>query len=144
MPRTLALTLVLTLISGIALADEGPLPGLSFGEGKQYPLEKIEVKAKITGPVVRVNLRQHFVNPYAETVGVLYSFPLPEGAAIDGFRAEIGRYIIRSEVMERGKARAAYQRAEAAGQAATLVEQILWNARKGRPSSLMLQPKNSI
>ena len=50
-------------------------------------------------------------------------FPLPEKAAVDHLRMQIGERVIEGQIKERSEARRTYEAAKAEGRKATLVEQ---------------------
>ena len=47
------------------------------------PLKHTDVKAEITGFVSRVVVTQQFQNPFNEKIEAVYTFPLPQNAAVD-------------------------------------------------------------
>ena len=53
----------------------------------------------------------------------MYRFPLPEGAAVDRMRIEVGDRILEGQIQEKDTARRSYQKARDSGRTATLVEQ---------------------
>ncbi len=88
--RAVALLAFLTVLAAaLPVQAQSGHPGgaLRYENGEfHYPLLRTEVETKITGPVVRVTVRQTFANPYAGAFDVLYSFPLPDRSAVDEFR----------------------------------------------------------
>ncbi len=95
------------------------LPG-SFVEA---PIVRTDVSYRITGVVARATVHQSFRNPAATCVDATYVFPLPENAAVDGYRMTVGDRVIVGEIREKGEARAIYEQARADGRRASLVEQ---------------------
>ncbi|MFN7134122.1 MAG: VIT domain-containing protein, partial [Myxococcales bacterium] len=53
----------------------------------------------------------------------VYVFPLPEGAAVEGFRLKVGDRVIEAEVQQRAQARRTFEQARARGHTAALLEQ---------------------
>src|SRR5688572_23342328 len=87
-----------------ALDATGKLRGLC-------PLKQTDVKAEISGFLSRVTVTQTFQNPFAEKIEAVYTFPLPNDAAVDDMTITIGDRSIRSRIMETQKAQAAYEQA---------------------------------
>src|ERR1044071_7499757 len=54
------------------------------------PLKHTDVTADIAGYVARVTVKQEFINPSREPVEALYTFPLPNDAAVDDMTMTIG------------------------------------------------------
>ena len=92
-------------------------------DGKTYPLESAELKARAEGGMAATTLIQTFANPYAEPLEVLYTLPLPADGAVLGYTITIGDRVIRGEVQPREKAAAAYKQALYEGRTAGLLEQ---------------------
>ena len=63
--------------------------------GDPFLLTRTEVQATISGPVAHVEVTQHWQNPNPFPVDGLYIFPLPENAAVNAMRLQIGRRVIR-------------------------------------------------
>jgi Ca-activated chloride channel family protein len=82
-----------------------------------------EIKITVSGLTVRASLRQRFRNDGNEWVEGLYVFPLPDGAAVDRMRMQVGERIIEGEVQEKRKAKAQYEKAKREGKRASLVNQ---------------------
>ena len=87
------------------------------------PVLKTDVELKVTGFIVRGNVRQRFHNPSTEWAEGIYVFPLPEEAAVDHLRIRIGERIIEGIIKERAEAKKTYETAKAGGKRASLVEQ---------------------
>lgn len=87
------------------------------------PAVSTEVMIRITGLVARTEVIQRYMNPTDDTVGGLYAFPLPPGAAVDRLRLEIGERSIEGKLMERAQAERAFETAQARGQRASLLRQ---------------------
>ena len=82
-----------------------------------------DVDITVNGLVARVKVRQQFQNTGSEWAEGVYVFPLPERAAVDHMRLQVGERIIEGEIQEKQKARKAYEKAKAEGKKTTLVEQ---------------------
>jgi len=87
------------------------------------PLLATEVHMRVTGMVVRATVRQQFTNPSAEWAEGIYVFPLPEDAAVDRLRMQVGDRVVEGTIQERAAAKAAYTQARRQGARASLVEQ---------------------
>ncbi|MGY8961564.1 MAG: marine proteobacterial sortase target protein, partial [Alphaproteobacteria bacterium] len=87
------------------------------------PLILTEVDVKVSGIVARVELRQYFKNPSDSWLEGLYAFPLPENAAVDQMRLQVGEQEIVARIAERKKARELYEKAKSDGKRAALIEQ---------------------
>jgi len=87
------------------------------------PLKHTDVKAEITGFLARVNVTQEFGNPSTEKIEAVYTFPLPQNAAVDDMTLIVGDRVVRGKIKRREEARAIYEAARAAGQVAGLLDQ---------------------
>jgi Ca-activated chloride channel family protein len=103
-------------------AGEAGLGTLATGRGN-LPLEAVDVDAAITGLVARVVLTQTFGNPFDQPLEASYIFPLPDRAAVTGFRMEVGERVVEGVLAERGQARADYDRAIREGRRASIAEE---------------------
>jgi Ca-activated chloride channel family protein len=81
------------------------------------------VSADISGLVAGVEVTQGFRNPYDVTLEATYVFPLPDRAAVTGFRMEADDRVIEGVLKERGQARADYDRALREGKRAAIAEE---------------------
>lgn len=112
-----------------AAASQLPAPGsLELFDRQGNPagacaLKHTAVEADVAGFVARVTVRQQFQNPSKDPLEAVYTFPLPEDAAVDDMTMTIGNRVIRGEVKRREEARAIYEAARAAGQSAALLDQ---------------------
>ncbi len=87
------------------------------------PLKHTEVKAQISGFLSRVTVTQQFENPFTEKIEAVYTFPLPQNAAVDDMTMMIGDKTVRGKVLKREEAQAVYEAAKAGGQRASLLAQ---------------------
>ncbi len=86
-------------------------------------LTHTDVSAHISGSVARVEVEQQFSNPSKVPVEAIYTFPLPEHAAVDGMEFRIGARRVLGQIKEREAARKIYQAAKAAGKRSALLDQ---------------------
>ena len=98
------------------LKDEG-------GKPLATPLVFTDVRMSVTGIVNRVSVEQRFVNPTDEWREGVYTFPLPEKAAVDHLRMKVGERVIEGMIKERGEAKRTYDNAKNEGRKATLLDQ---------------------
>jgi Ca-activated chloride channel family protein len=92
-------------------------------EHGNLPLERLDVRATVTGLVGRVVLTTGFVNSHDTALEATYVFPLPDRAAVTGMKMTAGDRTVEAELQERGQARQAYDDAIAAGRRASIVEE---------------------
>src|SRR5262249_54891898 len=110
-------------------AQTGDSPGSltvidSKGKPKSIcPLKHTDVKAEISGFISRVVVTQQFENPFKEKIEAVYTFPLPQNAAVDDMTMSIGDRTVRGRIKRREEARAVYEAARAAGNVASLLDQ---------------------
>lgn len=91
--------------------------------GGSIPLEGVEVQGDIIGRGAKATLRQRFRNVEDNPIEAVYKFPLPEGAAICGFRAIVDDRVIEGQIEERDKAFELYDNALAEGDGAQLFDE---------------------
>ena len=89
----------------------------------QCPLKHTAVKAEVSGFISRVTVTQEFENPFEDKIEAVYTFPLPQSAAVDDMTMLIGDRTVKGKVMRREEAQAAYAEAKLRGQAASLLDQ---------------------
>src|SRR5688572_8804745 len=127
----LALPCILTLYTPeIAVAAQtDDTPGAltvvdSAGKPKSMcPLKRTEVKAEITGFISRVVVTQQFENPFKDKIEAVYTFPLPQNAAVDDMTMIVGERTIKGKILPREEAQAVYEAAKSSGQMAGLLDQ---------------------
>jgi Ca-activated chloride channel homolog len=114
-------------LSAAAQSDEtsGSLVVLdSSGKPKATcPLKQTRVKADISGFLSRVNVTQEFENPFKEKIEAVYTFPLPQNAAVDDMTMTVGERTVRGKILRREEAQAVYEAAKTGGQVASLLDQ---------------------
>jgi Ca-activated chloride channel family protein len=87
------------------------------------PLKHTNVKAEISGFIARVTVTQQFQNPFPDKIEAIYTFPLPQAAAVDDMTIMIGERTVKGKIMRREEAQATYDAAKARGQTAALLNQ---------------------
>lgn len=89
----------------------------------ECPLKHTDVKAEISGFLSRVIVTQEFENPFKDKIEAVYTFPLPQNAAVDDMTMRVGERIVRGRIKRREEARVIYEAARAAGNVAGLLDQ---------------------
>jgi Ca-activated chloride channel family protein len=87
------------------------------------PLKHTDVKTEISGFIARVTVTQQFENPFADKIEAVYTFPLPEAAAVDDMKIIVGDRTVKGKIMRREEAQTTYENAKARGQVAALLNQ---------------------
>jgi Ca-activated chloride channel family protein len=87
------------------------------------PLKRTDVKAEISGFLSRVVVTQEFENPFKEKIEAVYTFPLPQNAAVDDMTMNVGNRTVRGKILRREEAEAVYEAAKTGGQTASLLNQ---------------------
>ncbi len=107
----------------------GSLIGID-DEGKPtqaFPLKHTDASIKVSGPLARAQVTQQFENPYSEKIEAVYTFPLPQNAAVDDMTLTVGDRVVKGTIKRREEARAIYEAAKRRGNVAGLLDQ-------GRPN----------
>src|ERR1700682_678017 len=114
---------------GVVSAQTGITPGalqVVDPNGKprgSCPLKHTDVKAEISGFLSRVVVTQEFENPFKEKIEAVYTFPLPQNAAVDDMTMIVGERTVRGKILRREEAEAVYEAAKTNGQTASLLNQ---------------------
>lgn len=110
---------------GIDDAGTGTLLLRTATPGRYLPAPRVatDIKVDISGNVARTRVTQRFTNPADGWAEGIYVFPLPDTAAVDTLKMQIGDRFIEGEIKERQEARAIYEAAKAEGKKASLMEQ---------------------
>src|SRR6266568_2124236 len=87
------------------------------------PLKHTDVKAEISGFLSRVNVTQEFENNFDNKIEAVYTFPLPQNAAVDDMTMTVGDRTVRGKILRREEAQAVYEAARTNGQTASLLDQ---------------------
>jgi Ca-activated chloride channel family protein len=114
---------------GLVLAQNVATPGSLQAVGPDgkpkavCPLKHTDVKAEISGFLSRVVVTQEFENPFKEKIEAVYTFPLPQNAAVDDMTMIVGDRTVRGKILRREEAEAVYEAAKTNGQTASLLNQ---------------------
>jgi Ca-activated chloride channel family protein len=115
--------------SVLAAPASGQTPGTLAIVGKDgkiqggCPLKHTYVRAGISGFLARVTVTQIFANTATQNVEAVYTFPLPQDAAVDDMTIQIGDRTVRGLIKRREEARAMYEHAKNTGHVAALLDQ---------------------
>src|SRR5229473_3501895 len=113
------------LVTAQGGATQGSLLAVD-GTGKPKgacPLKHTDVKAEISGFLSRVIVTQEFENSFDEKIEAVYTFPLPQNAAVDDMTMIVGDRTVRGKILRREEAEAVYEAAKTNGQTASLLNQ---------------------
>ncbi len=111
-------------------------------ESDQIALRGVRLRGRIAGMTGHMTAEQTFVNLEAKAIEAVYTFPLPENAAVCGFEIICGDRVLTGVVEEKEKAIEKYEDAIADGDAAYMVEQHrpdMFSVRVGN-----LKPKQAV
>ena len=97
--------------------------GLLSPNSEPIPLVGVKVEGDILGRGARVLVSQRFRNSDKIAVEAVYKFPLPEGSAICGFKAQVNGRTIQGQVEEREKAFEIYDDALTKGDGGYLLDE---------------------
>ncbi len=135
---TILLTAFLLVVASpqsavLAAPPPGETPGTTPGslgivgkDGKIQgvcPLKHTDVRAGISGFLARVTVTQIFANTATQNIEAVYTFPLPQDAAVDDMTIQIGNRTVRGLIKRREEARAIYEHAKNTGHVAALLDQ---------------------
>lgn len=98
-------------------------PSTEDGKYIQAPLVASDVEISVSGPIARTRVTQRFENVSDGWIEGVYVFPLPDEAAVDALKMQIGDRFIEGRVEEKQKAKAIYKQAKREGKKASLLEQ---------------------
>jgi len=117
----------LPLLEEASCLSETPPGDAGFGALEtirgRLPLAALDVQGRIDGLLAQVTMRQTFVNVNDEPLEATYIFPLPDRAAVTGFRMEVAGRVIEGVLKERAVARRDYDEALRQGHRATIAEE---------------------
>ena len=91
-------------------ADRPELPlGLTASDGTGLTLTALDAHAVVRDPVAFTELHLTFSNPEARTIEGQFRITLPEGAKLSRFAMKVGDELQEGEVVEKQRARRAYE-----------------------------------
>ncbi len=103
------------MFSGLLTKDRRKIAGV--------PLQSIEISGEVTGLFGEFRLTQKYRNNTSRNLEVVYTFPLPDRAAVTGFAARTGSLQARGEVKSKEEAFALYDDSLLKGDSAFIIEQ---------------------
>ncbi|MCF6226965.1 MAG: marine proteobacterial sortase target protein [Xanthomonadales bacterium] len=115
---------LLLLATTTAKADEAW--GMQFSEGDRLVdavALSTSIEIEVIGSQARVEVLQSFHNQSDQWVEASYRFPLPDEAAVDQLKIEVGGRVLVGEIQEKQLAEKIYQQAKQNGQTTSLVRQ---------------------
>ena len=101
----------------VQIGDEKPTTKL------EMPLQHTDVKIEVSGFVASATVTQHYQNPFDKPIEAVYTFPLPDDAAVNDMQMTIGQRTIKGMIKKKEEARDIYEQAKRRGQQASLLEQ---------------------
>ncbi len=87
------------------------------------PLKHTDVKADISGFLVRATVTQEFENTADHKIEAVYTFPLPNNAAVDDMTMLVGGRTVKGKIAKREEAKRIYEDARRNGNVASLLDQ---------------------
>jgi Ca-activated chloride channel homolog len=125
--RSEELWVITRMPTGQVSSDDYPTSGCLRTRVRErevpLPLKHTDVNASISAYIATVRVRQEFHNPFTEKIEAVYTFPLPENAAVNEFIMTIGKRHIRGIIREREEAEEIYREAKRQGYNAALLTQ---------------------
>ena len=91
--------------------------------GASPSLERVTATGRASGLLLSMTVRQHYRNDTADTLEIVYTFPLAWGAVLLGLSFEIGGRRLDGTVLPRQQAQARYEEAVGEGDSPIMVEQ---------------------
>ena len=95
---------------------------LRSDSGEPLVLQHVAITGDLRGAIFDAHVRQTFINPSAEHLEAIYSFPLPWGAQLLGVEVKLNEQLLHGTVVEKSEAQESYERTLAEGDAAILLE----------------------
>src|SRR6185312_6970619 len=93
------------------------------GFADNVALRGVHLRARLSGMSQRTTIEQTFVNLEPRAIEAVYTFPLPDGAAVCGFEVITGDHVLTGVIEESDKAVEQYESAISEGHGAFMVEQ---------------------
>jgi Ca-activated chloride channel family protein len=86
-------------------------------------LRGVQLRSRVSGMSQRTSVFQTFINQEPEAIEAVYTFPLPEGAAVCGFEVVTADRVLTGQIEESEQAVDQYEQAVGQGHGAFLMEQ---------------------
>ena len=124
---TTALILLLTTSLGAQPHSQSSIGELELTDASNQRqlalLLDTDISGTINGMLASITVRQSFNNQTNDWVNGRYVFPLPEDAAVDSLRIQIGERVIDGIIKQKEEAKKTFEQAKRAGKQAGLLEQ---------------------
>ena len=98
-------------------------PFATAEDGRKLPLRRMRIEATAAQGMAAVRVTQTFVNPYPDTLHVLYQLPLPADGVVAGYSFSVGGQRVEGRIEERDAAREIHAAATAEGKLVALLEE---------------------
>ncbi|HEX4417773.1 MAG TPA: VIT domain-containing protein [Kofleriaceae bacterium] len=105
-----------TPVTNLFVATSGPVSretpapwSLTASDGSGLQLTRVDAKAVVEGPLAFTELHLYFHNPEARIREGTFAITLPQGAAVSRFAMESNGQLLEAEVVEKQRARIAYE-----------------------------------
>lgn len=102
--------------------DESFHATLHSKSGEPMVLQHVAITGDLRGAIFDAHVRQTFINPSAEHLEAIYSFPLPWRAQLLGVEVKLNEQLLQGMVVEKSEAQESYEETLADGNAAILLE----------------------
>ncbi len=112
-----------TPIDPQAEPDQGQLKIQRDGAWLGLPLQELRYDTVVVGTLAETTVTQIFYNPLPDRLEAIYTFPLPDDAAVDDYWIRVGQRQIRGALKRREDAEKTYEDARRSGQTAALMTQ---------------------
>lgn len=109
------------MIGSIEL-DDSLHATLRSKSGEPLVLQHVAITGDLRGAIFDAHVRQTFINPSAEHLEAIYSFPLPWSAQLLGVEVKLNEKLLHGTVVEKSEAQEGYERTLAEGDTAILLE----------------------
>jgi Ca-activated chloride channel homolog len=110
------------IMIGSLQLDESFHATLRCASGEPLVLQNVAITGDLQGAIFDAHVRQTFINPSAEHLEAIYSFPLPWDAQLLGVEVKLNEHSLQGTVVEKSEAQESYEQTLADGNAAILLE----------------------
>lgn len=124
--RILSIPMTILLASSTLVTSNAMATGLLTPVNSQHKplsIKSHDVSVTIHDSLAITQIDQVFANSNAQTLEAIYSFPIPEDAALGGFTYWINGVAVEGEVVKKETAETIYQSQKNQGKSAAVAEQ---------------------
>src|SRR3954464_12908593 len=107
----------------IATHDDECIALHTANPSDRIALRGVRLRSRLTGMSQRTTIEQTFINLEGRAIEAVYTFPLPESAAVCGFEVVTADRVLTGKVQEAEQAGAPCEAAVSAGHGAFMMEQ---------------------